>query len=91
MLQLLVVDVMQLREEKEEEERMGGSLQDVIPELAELPVVPTLPFTLPSYRVPYFIYKVDGSLQFMQILKQVTEYQILNAKSLYRDLFQTCL
>jgi hypothetical protein len=70
---LLVVDVMQLREEKEEE-RMGGSLQDVIPELAELLVVPTLPFTLPSYRVPYSIYKVDGSLQFMQILKQVTEY-----------------
>jgi hypothetical protein len=39
---------------------VGVSLQDVIPELAELPVVPTLPFTLPSCRVPYFIYKVDG-------------------------------
>lgn len=60
MLQLLVVDVMQLTEE-EEEESMGGSLQDVIPELAELPVVPTLPFTVPSYRVPYFNYEVDGS------------------------------
>jgi len=89
MLQLLVVDVMQLREEKEEE-RMGGSLQDVIPELAELPVVRTLPFTLPSYRLSYFTYKVDGSLQFMQILKQVIEYYRLNAKSLYRDLFQAC-
>jgi hypothetical protein len=72
-LQLLVVHVIQLREEKEEE-KMGGSLQDVIPELAELPMVPILPFTLPSYRVPYFNYKVDGSLQFTQILKQVTEY-----------------
>lgn len=71
MLQLLVVDVMRLREEKAE--RMGGSLQDVIPELAELPMIPTLPFTLPSYRVLYFN-KVDGSLQFMQILKQVIEY-----------------
>jgi len=63
MLQLLVVHVVQLREEKEKE-RMGGSLQDVIPELAELPVVLTLPFTSTSYRVSYFTSKVDGSLQF---------------------------
>jgi hypothetical protein len=51
MLQLLV-EVMQLREEKEEE-RMGGSLQDVIPELAELPAVPTLPFTFLQSTVFY--------------------------------------